>query len=79
MSDKYIKIDTGIEDYESPDENYKKILIQIDYEERLDTLFLEMREFVEYATIPLLQSLNQEKLSDFLNPNRAISFLIQPE
>ena len=68
------KNDHFIDEYEAPDEVYKKIIKQIDDEERLWSLFLEMREFAEYSTVPLLQRLNIENLSEFVNPERVRIF-----
>lgn len=66
--------ETSVDDYEHQDEMYKKIVTQIDDEERLHSLVNEMKEFTEYLIIPLLQNLNMEKLSDFITPSRVRVF-----
>jgi len=58
------------DEYDSPDDMSKKISQQIDDEERLWDIFLEMKNFVEYECIPLLQKLDIEKISDFISPLR---------
>jgi len=60
-------LETG-EEYEVPDDMYKKIVSQIDDEDRLWCLFTELKEFTENAIVPLLESLTMENLSTFLNP-----------
>jgi hypothetical protein len=62
-----------IED-ERPDDMSKKISQQIDDEERLWDIFSEMKSFVEYEKVPLLQKLDVEQLSDFISPLRVRVF-----
>lgn len=66
--------ETGIDEYEPVDEQYKKIVTQIDDEERLWSLCTELKEYTEGAVIPLLENLNMEILSDFLTPSRVKVF-----
>lgn len=65
---------TKVEDYEPPDEIYKKIVDQIDDENRLQDLCDELKSFVEYANVPLLEKLNIENLGEFLCPKRVRVF-----
>jgi len=62
------------DEYDPPDDMSKKISQQIDDEERLWDIFLEMKNFVEYERIPLLQKLDIEKISDFISPLRVRVF-----
>lgn len=66
--------ETGVDVDEPVDDQYKKIVTQIDDEERLWALYRELREYTEGAYIPLLQTLNMENLSDFLTPSRVRVF-----
>lgn len=63
-----------IDDYEQPDESYKKIQDQIDDEDRLWDMYTNLKEFVEYASIPLFENLNIEILSQFVTPLRVRLF-----
>ena len=63
-------LNIDVDDYEQPDESYQKIKDQIDDEERLWDMYTNLKEFVEYASIPLLENLNIENLSYFINPLR---------
>ncbi|MDD4931577.1 MAG: hypothetical protein PHG66_05560 [Candidatus Colwellbacteria bacterium] len=66
--------ETGSDDYEPVDEQYKIIVSQIDTEERLCALFTELKDYTEGSVVPLLENLNIQILSDFLTPSRVKIF-----
>lgn len=58
------------EDYEPVDEDYRKVVSQVDNEERMWSLYTDLRDFVEYSSIPLLENINMEKISEFISSLR---------
>jgi hypothetical protein len=62
------------EDQEPRDDDYAKIVSQIEDEERLWSLWNELKEFARDMVIPLIEDLNPEDVSDFLTPSRVRVF-----